>query len=95
MSKLKSTGDELQKSVDQLEKTMSTLSSQCASILNPGRNLLFTFLKGIVYGLGILFAVALLVPVAVSILDNIQWVPLIGDFLSQVFQQMNILNVVK
>ena len=95
MPKAKNIGDELQKSVQQLEKTMSVLSNQCASILSPGRTLLFTFLKGVVYGLGILFAVAMLVPVVLALLDNIQWVAVIGDFLSQIFERVNVINVVK
>ncbi len=53
-------------------------------VFNPGRNLLFTYLRGIVYGLGAITAVAIVIPLLVAILQQIQWVPLLGNFVQDV-----------
>ena len=50
----------------------------------PGRRFLLAFWKGIAYGLGAAVAVAIVIPFALAFFQSIDWVPLVGDFLSNV-----------
>tara|TARA_Y100000310_G_scaffold334072_1_gene412944 strand:+ start:509 stop:799 length:291 start_codon:yes stop_codon:yes gene_type:complete len=83
-----STEEQLQRSIDHLDKTIRKLPDQYAAIFHPGKNLFLHFLRGIVYGLGVIVAVALVIPLAILLIDQIQWVPLVGDFLQEVVTRM-------
>lgn len=72
---------ELIRTIKNLEKTISELPEHYAYIFHPGKSLFIAFIKGIMYGLGILIAIALVVPFIISVLQSVEWVPLIGDFL--------------
>lgn len=49
---------------------------------------MFTYVKGIVYGLGALTAFAIIIPLVVSLLQRVEWVPLIGNFVHDVAVRM-------
>lgn len=51
-------------------------------------HMLTTYLRGIVYGLGALTAVAIVMPLMVWILQKIEWVPVIGDFVTRVLYRV-------
>jgi hypothetical protein len=70
--------------VRHLERTVERIPDEYPHVFHPGKELLFTYLKGIVYGLGALTAVAIVVPLLVAMLQQVQWVPLVGDFVSEV-----------
>ena len=70
----------LVKSIKQLDTHMETV----ANYYKPGRFLWYGFLRGIVYGLGILVAFAVIIPLLILLLSSIQWVPLIGDFVGDI-----------
>ncbi|MDD4319419.1 MAG: DUF5665 domain-containing protein [Candidatus Peribacteraceae bacterium] len=75
-------------SLDRLNGTIETLPRKYRHILSPGRNLIFSFLRGIASGLGVLVAVAIIVPLLVTFLRSVNWVPIIGNFVNDVAEQM-------
>jgi len=88
MSPKSSTDEQLKRSIDRLEGTIRKMPEQYAAVFHPGKNLFMHFLRGIVYGLGMIVAVALVLPFAVLLIDQVQWVPLLGDFLNEVVSRM-------
>ena len=71
-----------------LDRTLRSLPREHDLFFHPGKHLFFTFVKGIVSGLGLITAVAIVIPIVVSLLRGIQWVPLIGDFVSRIATQV-------
>lgn len=72
----------LTRSIDELRKTIEHLPGEYGYLLQPSRHLFFSYLRGIVAGLGAITAVAIVIPVMLWILHGIQWVPLLGDFVA-------------
>ncbi len=79
---------DLTRAIGNLEQVVVRFPEQYPHIFRPGRELMFTYLKGIVYGLGALTAVAIVIPLLVTLLQQIQWVPLIGDFTEDVLHRI-------
>ena len=69
--------EELAKTLRHLEKVIVELPEHYKYIFHPGRSLWCHFLRGIMYGLGILVAVAIVIPFLITLLHKIEWVPLI------------------
>lgn len=80
VSKKESTEKRLIATMDRLDEHMAKV----AEYHEPGRYLWMGFLRGIVYGLGILVSIAIVVPIIIQLLATIEWVPLIGDFVEDV-----------
>ena len=83
---------ELKDSLDELHETMLLLPDQYKWVFRPGRHLWFSFAKGIAYGLGLLAAVAIVVPLCVALLREINWVPIVGDFVAEVAERIERVN---
>lgn len=66
--------------IKKLDSHMETLAAH----YQPGKYLWMGFLRGIVYGLGILVSVAIIVPILISLLSAIDWIPIIGDIVTDV-----------
>jgi len=79
---------QLRRAIEHLEQTIKSFPEEYATLFHPARNLFLAFLRGVVYGLGIIVAVALVVPLAILLVHQIQWVPLLGDFLTDVISRM-------
>ena len=71
---------ELLEAIVQLDTHMKTLADH----YEPGRYLWMGFLRGIVYGLGILVAISLIVPLVIAILSSVDWIPVIGDIIADI-----------
>ena len=71
---------DLTKAIRQLDKHMKTLSDH----YEPGKYLWMGFLRGIVYGLGILVAISLIVPLIIALLSSIDWIPVLGDIVADI-----------
>ena len=71
---------DLTKAIRQLDTHMKTLSDH----YEPGKYLWMGFLRGIVYGLGILVAISLVVPLIIALLSSIDWIPVLGDFVADI-----------
>lgn len=70
-----------------LIKTMRSLDrhmEMLASHYEPHRYLWMGFIRGIVYGLGIIVAVALVVPILIGALSMIDWIPFLGDLVNEI-----------
>ena len=80
--------EELTEALSQLRDTVRRLPREYGYFLSPGKHLVFTYLKGVVYGLGALTAVAIVTPLLVTFFQHIQWVPLVGDFVQKVSVQI-------
>ncbi|MBU0767044.1 hypothetical protein KKF55_04690 [Patescibacteria group bacterium] len=84
---MSSKDDKLIESLEGLTETFKDFSERSVMV-RSGRNLGIFFLRGVMYGLGILFAIAIVIPVLVWFFQWIEWVPLIGDFVSDILQRM-------
>ncbi len=71
-----------------LEHDVEKLPKEFEYVIHPGKHLLLTYLRGIVYGLGALTAVAIVIPALLWIMQSISWVPLIGDFVTRITLQV-------
>jgi hypothetical protein len=74
-----------------LVKTMRSLDlhmKKLAGYYEPHRYLWMGFLRGIVYGLGIIVAIALVLPLLLWLLSSIDWIPFIGDIVSDIVLRM-------
>ena len=72
-------------------RTMKELDEhveKVAHFYDPHRYVWLGFLRGIAYGLGILVALAIVVPVIITLLSTIEWVPLVGDFVSEIIRRI-------
>ncbi|MDO8649176.1 MAG: DUF5665 domain-containing protein [Candidatus Peregrinibacteria bacterium] len=71
-------------SLETLRRTFEEVPREYEYFLHPGKHLFFTFLKGIVSGLGVIAAVAIVIPIMLAMMHGIEWVPLIGDFVTRI-----------
>ena len=79
---------DLKRSLDELTKTIQRIPAEHDLFFHPGKHLFFVFLKGIVSGLGVLAAAAIAVPFILWMMKGVAWVPLIGDFVSDIATQV-------
>lgn len=75
---------DLIKAVQHLQKRIDALSAH----LETGRFLWMGFLRGIVYGLGILVSFAIVAPILLALLSTIDWIPFIGDIITEVIRRL-------
>ncbi len=73
-----------------MRATVKGLPDSFPFLFKPGRHLFYTFLKGMVNAMGIIAAFAIVVPIILSMLRGIQWVPLVGDFVTKVAERVEI-----
>ncbi|MFA7681411.1 MAG: DUF5665 domain-containing protein [Candidatus Peribacteraceae bacterium] len=83
-----STEKQLIKSIDELNATLRLFLGQRTILGRPTKVLGLYFLRGVLYGVGILFTIVIIVPIIIWLLHWIEWVPLLGDFLAQVVARM-------
>jgi hypothetical protein len=72
----------------QLREIAENIPRKFDLFFHPGKHLFFTFLKGVASGLGVIAAVAIVVPIVVAMLRGVQWIPVIGNFVNQIAEQM-------
>lgn len=82
--KLPDDAAKLTEAINQLYDRMDVLAAH----FSPARFLWMGFLRGIVYGLGILVAFALVVPILLAVLSSFDWVPIIGDILTEIIARI-------
>mgnify|MGYP003977225093 FL=1 len=74
----------LVKTMKRLDKHMEMLASH----YQPKRYLWMGFIRGIVYGLGIIVSIAIVLPFLLAILSTIDWIPYVGDLISEIVFRM-------
>ena len=73
---------------DLIQALRSVEDAVRVSVIPLRRRLFQNFLSGIAYTIGTLIAVAVVVPLIMYFLKDIEWVPLIGDFVDRVIEQV-------
>lgn len=71
----------------ELIATLKKLNGQLEYMMDrndTSRHLWLGFLRGIVYGLGILVAFAIVVPIILALLSTIDWIPFIGNIITEI-----------
>lgn len=58
-----------------LERDIEQIPKEFEYIIHPGKHLILTYLRGIVYGLGALTAAVIVIPLVLWILKQLPWVP--------------------
>ncbi|MDA1292399.1 MAG: DUF5665 domain-containing protein [bacterium] len=74
-----------------LNKTMKSLDKHMemlASHYQPQKYILMAFVRGIFYGLGIIVSIAIVLPILLTVLSTIDWIPFIGDLISEIVIRM-------
>jgi len=87
--------DRLIRSVDRLNASVQHLVEQQEEQAKMSRRFGFFFMRGVLYGLGILVAIAIVIPIIIQLLYSVQWVPLLGDFLVQIIERMESVSNLK
>ncbi|MBU0457867.1 hypothetical protein KJ652_05180 [Patescibacteria group bacterium] len=87
-SKPKTIEQKLIASIDHLNDSVQRLTKKSTAVAEAGRSVGIYFFRGIMYGLGILFAIAIVIPLTIWALQWVEWVPLIGDFLADIAARM-------
>jgi len=79
---------ELVRSLRSLEQTIRVMPKENPSVFYPSQNLFLHFLRGVVYGLGVLVAAAIVIPLLLMTLRSVEWVPMVGDFVTRVIERI-------
>ena len=75
-------------SIDHLNDSIQRLSKRSRAIVDSSKSFGIYFLRGVMYGLGFLFAFVIIIPLLVWLLQYVEWVPLLGDFIADVIQRI-------
>lgn len=75
-------------SIDHLNDSIQRLSKRSRAIVESSKSFGIYFLRGVMYGLGFLFAFVIVIPLIVWVLQYIEWVPMLGDFIANVIQRI-------
>lgn len=55
---------------------------------HPWKFMWFSFLKGVMVGLGTVFAVTVLLSLIIFVLSKIEFIPIVGDFVEKIINQI-------
>jgi hypothetical protein len=72
----------------ELNESIELLSETVSHLHGASNSLFWVFIRGIIYGLGVVAAFAIVAPLIIIILQSIEWVPLIGDFVHEITEQV-------
>ena len=75
-------------SIDHLKDSVQRLSIRSRAIVESSKSYVIYFLRGVMYGLGFLFAFVIVIPLIVWILQYIEWVPMLGDFIADIIERI-------
>lgn len=74
------------------ENTNVMRDLQISRGLDPQRRYIFFFIRGVMQGLGVLVAaiviIPLMIPLVMFFLQQIEWVPIVGNFATKVIRQV-------
>ena len=73
-----------------LEHDVEHLPKEFEYVIHPGKHLLLTYLRGIVYGLGALTAAVIVIPFILWVLQKLPPLPVIGDYVNRAATQIQI-----
>ena len=78
--------DDLKAAVNALRKTIESVRTKSPHLFVARRRLTHQFMLGIMHGLGLLVAAAIVIPFLIALLKQVEWIPMIGDVLTQIEQ---------
>ncbi|MFA6522790.1 MAG: DUF5665 domain-containing protein [Candidatus Peribacteraceae bacterium] len=80
----------LERAMTELQRTIAEMPKKFdfAFSYSPWKRLFLAFGKGVASTLGVVVAAAIIIPLLLSFLQHIDWIPLVGDFLTKVAQYM-------
>lgn len=80
----------LERAMGKLQRTIAEMPMKYdfAFSYSPWKRLLLAFGKGIASTLGVAVAAAIIIPLVLSLLQSVNWTPLVGDFLTNVARYM-------
>ena len=74
---------QFRQSLERLEDTLRHMDA-----FHPWRSFWRAFLHGLARGLGLVVAVAIIVPFIIWLFGGVDWIPLLGDWLVQVVERL-------
>ncbi len=81
---------DFEKALNDATKALKVLADH--EIVRPKRLYTFYFMRGVLQSLGVLVAIAiiipLLLPLVITLLRQIEWVPILGDTVSRIITQV-------
>lgn len=84
----KNKNEDVVSSIHHLEKTVKQFLEEYKLMSHPWKSFFIALARGVAYGLGILLATAIVVPIIVYSLRSINWVPLVGDFVMDIAERV-------
>lgn len=72
-----------------VKKQLDDFATGYPHIFDRKRRLLFSFVEGCVYGSGFILAMAMAIPITVLVLRYVEWVPIVGEFVTEVLEWMH------
>lgn len=75
---------ELVRALKKLQDRVDVLATH----FEPVRFLWMGFLRGVLYGIGILVAFAIVVPIILALLSRFDWIPIIGDVITEIITRI-------
>ena len=87
------------KAETELVKELETLTKQVKKLQNtellrvykkPGKFLFFSFMKGIMVGLGSVLGATVVVALLIYLLSQISFVPIVGEFVGDIVDQLEV-----
>jgi hypothetical protein len=80
--------ERLERTLGGLNDTLVKVQERYDHLLHPAKSLLFTFLKGIMYGLGFLVGFAVIIPILLALMRTIDWIPIVGNLVHRIEVQV-------
>lgn len=74
--------------MQKLRLAIENLNQSLQKSISVKKQMKQRFFMGLAYGLGTVLAVSLFIPLLILLLDKIEWVPVIGDFVNEVIQHL-------
>ncbi|MDD5026837.1 MAG: DUF5665 domain-containing protein [Candidatus Peribacteraceae bacterium] len=87
--------DTLVRSVERLTATLRETSHVHAATHSILRRLSISFLQGMAYAFGALAAVAIAIPLVIELLRSVEWIPILGDFLTKLVTWIEAAKVIR
>ena len=83
-----SSGPDLARAVSRLEKAVESADKRFAASRTWTSIMTYSLVRGMFYGLGMLLAFALLIPIVVSLMSRAGWLPIVGQFFIQASERI-------
>ncbi|HAI98380.1 TPA: hypothetical protein DCL30_02435 [Candidatus Peribacteria bacterium] len=87
--------DTLIRSVERLTATLQQTSHAHTATHGTLRRLGISFMQGMAYAFGAIAAVAIAIPLIIELLRSVEWIPILGDFLTKLVTWIEAAKVIR